>query len=84
MEQFHWLPLIDPETIFTLVCLGFVLILWISWAIISSTDLADKFHTMHWEELLWRKHGVSVSGLFFSIIVVVLVLYSVWVFLGEL
>ena len=84
MDRIHWLAPITSEAIFTLVCLGFITVLWIIWSIISGKKLAEKFHTMRWEELLWRKHGLSVDGLFFSMIVVILLLYGVWVFLGEL
>ena len=80
----NWLVPATPEAIFTLVCLGIIAVLWIIWSIISGKTLAEKFHTMRWEELLWRKHGLSVDGLFFSMIVVILILYGVWVFLGEL
>jgi hypothetical protein len=84
MDLIHWLAPITPEAIFTLVCLGFITVLWIIWSIISSKKLAEKFHTMRWEELLWRKHGLSVDGLFFSMIVAIVILYGVWVFLGAL
>lgn len=84
MDLFHWLAPIGPEAIFTLGCLGFIIVLWIIWSIISGKKLQKKFHTMRWEELLWRKHGLSVNGLFFSMIVIILILYGVWAFLGEL
>lgn len=84
MDRFHWLFPISTETIFTLVCLGVILLLWLAWMIISSTSLADKWHTIQWEEWLWRKHGVSINGLFFSTLVIILILYGVWTFLGEL
>jgi hypothetical protein len=84
MDRIHWLVPVTSETIFALVCLGVVAVLWIIWSIISGKKLAEKFHTMRWEELLWRKHGLSVDGLFFSVLVVILILYGVWIFLGEL
>ncbi len=84
MDRIHWLVPVTFEAIFALVCLGVIAVLWIIWSIISGKKLAEKFHTMRWEELLWRKHGLSVDGLFFSVLVVILILYGVWIFLGEL
>jgi hypothetical protein len=83
MFRFYW-PTISTEDKVVVLCILFIVMLWIIWAILSSTRLADKYQLVQFEAWLWRKHGVSVSGVFLTILIVILILYGVWLVLGTL
>lgn len=79
-----YFPPISSEDKFTLICLAVIIVLWFLWSVLSSSRWADSLKTFQIEEWLWRKHGVTVPGIFFMTSVMVLVLYIVWLALGQL
>ena len=79
-----YLPPIGSEDKFTLICVGVILILWFTWSVLANSRWADSLRTFQIEEWFWRKHGVTVSGIFFMTLIMIAVLYFVWLTLGQL
>ena len=79
-----YLPPISPEDKVALICIGVIIVCWVVWVILMKSRWADTLHLFQIEELLWRKHGISVTGIFMMMLIMIVVLYFVWVILGQL
>ena len=79
-----YLPPISPEDKVALICIGVIIVCWVVWVFLMNSRWADALHLFQIEEWLWRKHGVSVTGIFMMMLIMIAVLYFVWVILGQL
>lgn len=83
MLAFYWSTLtIEDKVAFITMVVIFVLL--IGWLALSSTRFGEKTEIVEFEARIWRKHGVSVTGLFLVLLVIAIILYGVWLLLGEL
>jgi len=83
MLSFYWSTLTIEDKVATVsffVSLFFLLV----WLIVSNTSFGDKESVVEFEARIWRKHGVSITGLFVILLIVIVMLYGVWLLLGEL
>jgi hypothetical protein len=80
----HFLSSISTEGKVTIGMILLVILFWITWTIIINTPIADKYRLDQFEIWLWQKHGISVSGVFITTLIIVIILYTVWLALGEL
>jgi len=79
-----YLPLISSEDKLVLMCVGAIIVLWLIWSFLSNSKWANLLKTFQIEDWLWRKHGVTVPGVFFMMFIMLVVLYIVWLTLGQL
>lgn len=79
-----YLPAISSEDKVALICLLVIIVLWVAWTILMNLRWAENLPLFKIEEWLWRKHGVSVPGIFLMMLVMIGVLYMIWLMLGQL
>lgn len=79
-----YLPQIGIADQFALICFLGLIILWFAWVLIQDSMWADLLHLSHFEDWLWRKHGVTVPTMFLLLLTMIGILYGVWWMLGQL
>ena len=79
-----YLPPVSSEDKIVLICISAIVVLWLIWSVFSNSRWSDSLKTFQVEEWLWRKHGVTVPGVFFMMFIMTVVLYIVWLTLGQL
>lgn len=79
-----YLPSISDEDQVALICIGVILALWVIWGILIRSGWSEHLRLFEFEEWLWRRHGVSASGIFFMMLIMTVILYAVWFMLGRL
>ena len=79
-----YLPPISSEDKIMLICVLVIIVMWFIWSVLANSRWSDSLKTFQIEEWLWRKHGITVSGIFFMTLIMIVVLYIVWFTLGQL
>ena len=79
----YWMHLtIEDKVVY--IALLLLIILWLTWTVLSNTRFGDRQAVVEFEAQLWRHHGVSISGVIFTLASIIVILYWVWLLLGEL
>lgn len=82
MLGFYWSTLTMEDKV-AYISLAVIFILLIGWLVLSNTRFGERTEIVEFEARIWRKHGVSVTGLFVVLLVIIVILYGVWLLLGE-
>lgn len=79
----YWAHL-TVEDKFVCIVLLVLIILWLTWTILSNTAFGDRRKVVEFEEQLWRQHGITIAGAILTLAIIIIILYFVWLVLGEL
>ncbi len=83
MFSSYWMNLtIEDKVVY--IALLLLVILWLTWTVLSNTTFGDRQKVVEFEAQLWRHHGVSISGAILTLAIIIIILYGVWLLLGEL
>ena len=83
MLSSYWTHLtVEDKVVF--IALLLLIILWLTWTVLSNTSFGNRQKVVEFEARLWRQHGISISGAILTLAIIIIILYGVWLLLGEL